>query len=382
MECLDGLIDRVKKDYKGQFTEAEYKILMVSPELTGTNFYRLILPGMMLNTTPNYKVAYTSIEPHNPDKRFFQEAAEVGSREILWARTIVFPFTLHPMAEVFEKIRNINNDIRITYCIDFNFLCVPQSHPYSKYFTATEITKVLKNITAANNVVLINPHMGTPLVRIAEQQGITIDEKTLSCTNLCTHEDIIADVPDLITRPRDHFHLMVLCNDNQYQNFVDCVPLFRLLKEKHGNKLRLTIFSINNNRPGFSSLMKGIEYSIELPSTIRKYFMKLASKTPDAVFIPTSTGVFYQTSDDYKRFLDCGILGIPIITADLYPLNEIVKTGGGWIYQTPGELEMIIQNLIAHPEKVKEAGQEARMVVADKFSFTQNNLNNIVDSLI
>lgn len=382
MQCLEKLLETIDKNYESQFRATEYRIFVISPELTGTNFYRFILPGMALNTSDNFSVAFSEIRKHTTNQRFFPPTSEIGSFEIGWARTIIFPFTLHPMKKVFEEIRMINPEVRISFSIDFNFLRIPATHPYYNFFSEKELKNVIENMAHSDKSIVGNKNLITTLARDFSANEINFDINKISCVYLCTDECVLDDA--LRTEKKsDGFHLMILCNNYQFESFKDCVPSLAKLKEKFGKKLKLSTFSLNPTKPGFSSLMQGIEHQSITPVLLSKYYSQLSILSPDAVLVPNMEDEFSQTSDDYKRYLDCSLLGIPIVTKNLFPFNQVIShEKNGWLYSTDDELEVIMANLISSPEIAVSAGQAARGMVHENFSFNQSNLQRIIESII
>jgi len=149
--------------FLNQFTKwgDDKNILFVNPQLSGKCLYKMILPFFSMF---NEKIA-TAISGLS---RYDYEGQIYGSDEIFiademieWSDFIVFPFTTQPLvSEFYAKIREVKEDVKIVFLVDFNFYELSSLHPYKKVFdepmalSATEDNIWFADICLTSNAVL------------------------------------------------------------------------------------------------------------------------------------------------------------------------------------------------------------------------------------
>ena len=81
---------------ESQFLKSgQFNILFVNPELTGNDFFKLIMPAWKLKQTEGViATAFTSVLRYNPTKKYKNlDDYYISGRHIAWANSIVFPFS-------------------------------------------------------------------------------------------------------------------------------------------------------------------------------------------------------------------------------------------------------------------------------------------------
>jgi glycosyltransferase involved in cell wall biosynthesis len=141
----------------------DHNILFLTPQLTGKELYKTILPFFFMNN--DEKGVYTNIsglEKYNPIRQLLDVQVPLTSIQILRSDFIVFPFTTQPIAtqpalkSVYEQLRDINPAIKLVYHIDFNFYLLDKSHPYHSYFPKQVIEDIEDNIFYSDITLVTN----------------------------------------------------------------------------------------------------------------------------------------------------------------------------------------------------------------------------------
>ena len=161
--------------------KSELNILFVNPEATGGNFYKMLLPYAVLKNTQVIATPLTGWDKYNPIKRFRNEDKRpIGSVQVVWADSIVFPFTNQPLHEFMEMVRTINPNAIFIYHIDFDFINLPKNHPLKDAFPREKIDVVIKNMMSADKVVVTNGKLAAHLITSLQEMGNEISRDKFS----------------------------------------------------------------------------------------------------------------------------------------------------------------------------------------------------------
>lgn len=359
-------------------------VLFISPEATGGNYYRMIVPYWVLKKTGVVNTAITGWSKYNPAKRFRnEEKTPIRSKQILWADTIVFPFTNQPLKDFFEVCRTLNPNARLVYHVDFDFLEMPEKHPLKDAFTNKAVNDIIDNIVSADTTVVSNNLLATFLITKLQELGHEVDRSKFAVQILCYDDEVFLQNVDKPTdKDPEHFNLMVLAGDNQISDIKSVIDLLKEAKAKHGKTLKITFFGANKNKEGFSSMVKGLEYIPEKAVPIWNYYKKLAEINPDAVIIPSDQTEWTIRSHDYKRFIDCSILDFPTICPNCAPLNVIIKHGeNGYLYNNRDEFHTVLDGLISDKALANTVGIAANDTAMQNFFYNKDKLQRLINLL-
>ena len=127
-QVLD-LINNFKKDEQSidfinsQFDEphTNKNVLFVSPQLNGRNFYKYIMPYILLYEYDIMGTAIIGLDKFKQNNEYDFTKIPLYSKQILWADFIVFPFSIQNLSPLYENIRYINPEVKIVYNVDFNY---------------------------------------------------------------------------------------------------------------------------------------------------------------------------------------------------------------------------------------------------------------------
>ena len=358
-------------------------ILFVNPEATGGNWYKMIVPFTILKNTSVVNTAISGWEKYNPIKRFRNEdKSPLNSVQIIWADTMVLPFTNQPLSEFIDMAKTINPNVIVVYHIDFDFLDLPATHPLKDAFTLDKNNVIIANIKAADKVVVTNSKLATHLITRLQEMGHEISRDKFGVQLLCYDEDLFLDGVRFKPSKDDTFTLCVLAGDNQWSDIEAAIPMLIEAKKKHKNNLKIVFFGINKNKNGWTKLVKGLEYIPEGAEPIWKYYQTLADINPHLVLIPSDKSDFTLRSADYKRFIDCAMLGYPVITPKTNPYDVLIKHGeNGFVYENDQEFASILDTLIDNPKDAEIVGGAAKVYVEDNFSYNRDKLQRLINLL-
>ena len=100
----------------------------------------------------------------------------------------------------------------------------------------------------------------------------------------------------------------------------------------------------------------------------------------DLIFIPLIRNTYNATSENYNKYLEGGLLGVPVLAAKMYPYNTlIVDKGNGFLYTEKHEILPYFEHLYAQRALVKTVGISAGKDVRSQFNYTVENINVLSD---
>jgi hypothetical protein len=358
-------------------------VLFIHPEATGANFYKIFVPFWVLKQTNVVNTALSGWSKYNPIKRLrTDERFPIRSTQILWADTIVFPFTNQPLKEFYEAVKTINPNCRIVFHVDFDFLDMPQGHPLKDAFDDKSTVYALENAVYSDCAVVTNPLLATRLMTKAMELGYELNRERLAVQLLCYDDDVFMRNTSVNMDKSDLFNLVVLAGDNQILDVKATMPLIKEAKKKHGKSLKITFFGMNKNKEDFQKLVKGLEYVPEKAVPVWDYYATLNSLKADLVLIPNDGTEWSQRSHDYKRFVDCSMLNLPVITSNNAPFNVVMKDNEtGFLYDTDAGFMKVLDTCIGDKNKLQEVGAAANSVVEQNFFYAQDKLQRLINLL-
>ena len=171
------------------------------------------------------------------------------------------------------------------------------------------------------------------------------------------------------------FTIGVICNGNNNEDIGYYSNEFRLINKIFEDKVRVLFIGMNGGL-----LPPNTEYT--KPVSINHYFRHLYALKVDLLFIPLIKSAFNQKTEDYKKFTEAALFGIPVITVKQYPYSAIIKDKrNGFLYDEREDFiaylkELLIENL---PD-VKMCGSKAYETYLQRLSFTYENTIGMINA--
>jgi glycosyltransferase involved in cell wall biosynthesis len=387
---------------KSQIAEVHWNknILFVNPQLNGRHFYKYILPYIVMFEFDVWGTAITSIEKYKPNKEYEYVDVALNSRQILWADYIVFPFTHQELKGLFEKVREINPDIKIVFNVDFNFYLLPKKHPLYDEFSSDEIkSNIEDNIFYSDITLVTNSKLSDYLIgKFKNELNDTKYKGKNSKVEIGTFPilldtDVILEniqeeeeeEEDLAEEKKDENSLRVGIVGTNYiwEDINSYKDLFKQVKEKLGDKIKFVLIGFDgmDNKSQKSCFPEGLNLEVIKPCTIIHYYKQLKSLNLDLMFIPLRNTEFNQTSENYNKYLEAGLFEIPVMVYDVFPYSEIIKNGNnGIILKKKTEFLEKLEFFEDKREELKRMGISANEVVTTNFVYDKDNLP-IIDNI-
>ena len=167
LDLTKALLDKEYLNSQCDEFGKDKNILFLNPQLSGKYLYKSILPYFCMYNETIF-TAMTGITKYDPIKQLEELDVSLNSSQIMWADFIVIPFTTESLTEgetnLYQAIRDINDECKIVFSIDFNFYELSETHPYKKIFTKTAIDITENNIWFSDVCLISNIAFRTYLI--------------------------------------------------------------------------------------------------------------------------------------------------------------------------------------------------------------------------
>jgi len=360
------------------------KILFIKPQLLAKDFYRYLTPYFSLKQLELANTAITELGQYE-SKNNADVKMPITISQIRWANYIVFPFTTQPLMEVFYNCKKINDSVKIIFSVDFNFYELSQQHPQYKTFEPNQVKKnIEQNMLHCDTIMVSNATMVDYLEKKIPEIN-TIGKKEFDIITLPYLINYAQALETIDTNkspehPKNNkIRIGIIATENNWEDMNSYRKEFEEIHQRHKEKLQFVLIGFNGtDQATMKNPVSGLNFEVILnknnkPLSIINYFNSLYNANLDAVFIPTKKTVFNETSENINRFLEAAAFNIPVIVADVFPYNKIIKDkSNGFLFSKKADMLLLIDAFISHPEALKLAGEKARRYTDAHFVINQN----------
>jgi hypothetical protein len=157
----------------------------------------------------------------------------------------------------------------------------------------------------------------------------------------------------------------VICNGFNQSDINYYSNEFRLINNIFGERVRLLFigYSVNKKRWWQKELPPETEYT--KPVSIIHWFKHLSLIKIDLLFTPLIPGIYNETSENIHKWMEMGLFGVPLITVDMYPYNNVITDKiNGFLYESRETFIAYLRDLLENRfTSVKMCGLNAYEVV-------------------
>lgn len=174
------------------------------------------------------------------------------------------------------------------------------------------------------------------------------------------------------------FTIGIICNGYNDADILYYVKEFRLINRLFKDRVRLLFIGYNPE----SNILDGINYDYTKPVSINHFFKHLKAMKVDMLFIPAVQSVYNESSENYNKFAEAAIFGIPIITVSQYPYNIIIKDlNNGFLYESRETFIEYIKDLLGKKlHTIKVCGMNALETHLQYLSYDKNTVPSLIEA--
>ena len=401
MKIVSDIYDNIRKVdyYKNQFRYNDEKknILFVDPVMTKFDFYCLIVPFLCLEQTGKYNSALTGLYR-------FSEMDEIkttiSESEVIWADIIVIPMSLEnffDQGQLFDQLREIKPEIKIVMTVEFDFYEITNDH----YFLAeSEIRNYLEqkgSDPTRKNIQDARKKMKGEIIQRLEDNLRMADRLLVMNTNLrkkllSKQFEDVKYVPVLIEENsfKENIDFMdtlglngtegivfvsVELDEHTAPGFKAFIPQFEKLRKEHQEKFRLVVIGKDPQKL-FPKLDMEVDH---LPRhSITGTFKQIVKSTADIHLVLNKKHIYDTNSETMFEFVEHGLFGVPIVSIDQSPWNEVVRDGeNGFILKKRADFTTLVNDLMKDKKKLIDISKSLKDVIIAHCQITDDMINGL-----
>lgn len=363
-------------------------VLFINPQLNGRHFYKYILPYVLMFEYDMWGTAITSIDKYKPNREYEFVDVPLNSRQILWADFIVIPFTQQDLKELYQKIRDINPEVKIVFNVDFNFYLLPKKHPLYKEFSSDSVKRLIEdNIFYSDITLVTNSKLSEYLVDKFKNElndknykglksNVEIGTFPILMDEELIMENVELEIPEKEDKS-DALRVGIIATNYIWEDINSYKDLMKEAKEKLGDKIKFVTIGFDgiDNETKKSCYPNGLDVEKIEPCTIIHYFKQLRNAHLDMLFIPLRNTEYNQTSENYNKYIEASLFEIPVMVYEVFPYSEIINNGqNGVILQKKSEFVEKLEFFEKNRDELKRMGKTANELVRTNFIYDKDNL--------
>jgi glycosyltransferase involved in cell wall biosynthesis len=397
MKVLNDIFRDIQDDnyFQNQFKEIHWNknVLFINPQLNGRHFYKYLLPYLCMYEYDAWSTAVTGIDRYKPNKEYETIKIPLNSMQILWADTIVFPFTFDDLTESYSNLRKINPNVNIVFNVDFNYYELSKNHPLYKEFNEKKaIENIEKNVFYSDLTLTTNTKLTDVILdKFKELSSTKFKDKesyvTIGTFPLFIDGDVILENLELQNRKlpieeQSKVRVGIIATNYTWEDVNSYKEQLQKIQNELGDKVKFYVFGFDgiDHQTKKSCFPENFKFEYVKPATIVHYFKQLKNIQLDVLFIPLRKNNFNETSENYNKFLEAGLLGVPTIVYDIFPYNKIVKNGdNGVLLSKKDDLIERLKFFSENKNELSRMGKNANKYVLDNFSINEQIVSIIDD---
>jgi len=92
--------------------------------------------------------------------------------------------------------------------------------------------------------------------------------------------------------------------------------------------------------------------------------------------IPLINNIYNATSENYNKYLELGMFGVPILTIDIYPYHSVIQNEkNGFLMRDKAELVGRLEYLNNNRGLLKAVGEYAKKDVVQNFNYSEETVD-------
>lgn len=173
------------------------------------------------------------------------------------------------------------------------------------------------------------------------------------------------------------YRIGIICSTNNYHDIKHYNDEFRKINSAYGDNVTLIFVGYDYDEDK-ANILEGVNFEYVKQVSIIHYFKQLQSLDLDLVIVPLDKNVHNLTSENFNKYLECGLFKIPIIVDDMFPYNHIIlNQRNGFLFKGKENFMNELHSILSNYDLIKSVGEESRNDVINKYTYTQENIDVI-----
>jgi len=397
MKVLNDIFKEILDEeyFQNQFKEIHWNknILFINPQLNGRHFYKYLMPYLCMYEYDAWATAVTGIDRYKPNKEYETIKVPLNSMQILWADYIVFPFTFDDLSESYNNLRKINPNVNIVFNVDFNYYELSKNHPLFKDFEEKKAIENIENnifysdLTLTTNVkltdVILEKFKELSTTKFKDKESyVSIGTFPLFIDSEIMLENLELDNVKLPIEEQNKVRVGIIATNYTWEDIHSYKEQLQKVQDELGDKVKFYVFGFDgiDYQTKKNCFPENFKFEYVKPATIVHYLKQLKNLRLDVLFIPLRKNNFNETSENYNKFLEAGLLNIPTMVYDIFPYNQVVKNGdNGVLLSKKDDLIERLKFFSENKPELSRMGSNANQFVLNNFSINEQIVSIIDD---
>lgn len=179
------------------------------------------------------------------------------------------------------------------------------------------------------------------------------------------------------------FRIGIILNGLNDEDVLFYNEQLKIINSLYGEKIRIVVLGYKNENDKLN-MFNGVVFEYIKPVSIIHYFKQLSSMGINILFIPLINNKYNSTSENYNKYLEAGVFGIPIITTNIYPYNKIIiHEKNGFIFDKKDDFIPYLRELLHKKiNLIKECGITAQQDVVNNFNYSVENIDVLSSAFV
>lgn len=203
-----------------------------------------------------------------------------------------------------------------------------------------------------------------------EELGNKVEPSTQEANTNTNEQEVKKELPR-------KYRIGIICSTNNYHDIKHYNDEFRKINSAYGDNVTLIFVGYDYDEDK-ANILEGVNFEYVKQVSIIHYFKQLQSLDLDLVIVPLDKNVHNVTSENFNKYLECGLFKIPIMVDDMFPYNHIILSQrNGFLFKGKENFMNELHTILSNYDLIKSVGEESRNDVIKNYTYTQKNIDVI-----
>ena len=378
------------------------KILFVAPFLSGTGYYRSILPLLELNKTDSHCAIITEINKPNFAVDIDEFIFEVDPDLIKWTDYIVLPRYCCSLKRFIDAAKAINPNVQFVMDMDTNYHALPEIYPgYDNLKNSTH--KKLGNLEKRQQVLLSNIASMDLLLGVTNElldyYEELLDEhypnsgvRTEYLPNLISDYNY-ENIDEIQKNAGEKIRIGLIGKISTYYDIVHINDVLKEVSNQYEDKIEIILFGWDGKDPSGKDLLDGVKFTSiksvnfadyrKYKRLMKGYFTVLNELQLDIALLPMLDIPCNTHGKSPIKYLEQAAFSVPVVASDIEPYQSIIQHGKtGFLASSKEQWVKHIGSLVESKELRSQIATTANKFAWKEWSYTSANLDLLKDIFI
>jgi glycosyltransferase involved in cell wall biosynthesis len=175
------------------------------------------------------------------------------------------------------------------------------------------------------------------------------------------------------------YNIGIICSGSNLGDIKEYNEEFKKINDKYGDDVNLIFIGYDYDEDkNKGNILEGVNFEYVKQVSIIHFFKQLQALQLDLVFIPLKKNLYNITSENINKYLECGILNIPVICLDIAPYNQIIlNQRNGFVYENKESFLNDLDAILNNKDLIKSVSEQCKKDVLENYSYNNKTIDLI-----